>query len=37
LKQESMFEIAQVSILVIMRSCKSSPLSNYKFMNIAVY
>jgi hypothetical protein len=36
-KQEITFEIGQVTILVIMRSFNSSPLSNYKFVNIAIY
>jgi hypothetical protein len=37
LKQESMFEIVQVMILVITQSFNSSSLSNYKFPNIAIY
>jgi hypothetical protein len=36
-KQESVLEIVQVTIFVIMRSFNSSPLKNYKFVNMAIY
>jgi hypothetical protein len=37
LKQESTFQIGKETILVITKSFNSSLLSNYKFVNIAIY